>query len=52
VRPIEASLRTGDLLDTRPIRVDAHSGCKANERPLQFHFDEEIYEIAAVLDQW
>jgi hypothetical protein len=35
-----------------PIRVDAYSGCKANERPSQFVLDEEIYEIAAVLDQW
>jgi hypothetical protein len=25
---------------------------KANERPRQFTLDEEIYQIAAVLDQW
>ena len=35
-----------------PIYVDAYSGYKANERPQQFVLDEEIYEIAAVLDQW
>jgi len=35
-----------------PIHVDAYSGHKANERPSQFVLDEEIYEIAAVLDQW
>jgi hypothetical protein len=35
-----------------PIHVDAYSGYKANERPRQFTLDEEIYEIAAVLDQW
>jgi hypothetical protein len=35
-----------------PIYVDAYSGYKANERPRQFVLDEEIYEIAAVLDQW
>jgi len=35
-----------------PIPVDAYSGYKANERPRQFALDEEIYEIAAVLDQW
>jgi hypothetical protein len=35
-----------------PIRVDAYSGCKANERPESFTLDEEIYEIAAVLDKW
>ena len=35
-----------------PIHVDAYSGYKANERPRQFHLDEQIYQIAAVLDQW
>ena len=35
-----------------PIYVEAYSGYKANERPQQFTLDEEIYEIAAVLDQW
>jgi len=35
-----------------PIRVDAHSGYKANERPRYFTVDEDFYEIAAVLDQW
>src|SRR5262249_12009850 len=35
-----------------PVYVDASSGYKANERPCQFTLDEEIYEIAAVLDQW
>src|SRR5262245_26639409 len=35
-----------------PIYVDAYSGYKANERPRQFTLDEEIYEIAAVVDQW
>jgi hypothetical protein len=35
-----------------PIRVDAYSGYKANERPRQFVLDEEIHEIATVLDQW
>jgi hypothetical protein len=34
-----------------PIHVDAYSGFKANERPAAFTLDEEIYEIAAVLDQ-
>ena len=35
-----------------PVDVDAYSGYKANERPRQFVLDEEIYEIATVLDQW
>jgi hypothetical protein len=34
------------------IYVDAYSGYKANERPRQFVLDEEVYEIATVLDQW
>src|SRR5499427_4948749 len=35
-----------------PIHVDAYSGYKANERPRYFTLDEDLYEIAAVLDQW
>jgi hypothetical protein len=35
-----------------PVYVDAYPGYKANERPRQFTLDEQIYEIAAVLDQW
>jgi hypothetical protein len=35
-----------------PIYLDADSEYKANERPRQFVLDEEIYDIAAVLDQW
>jgi hypothetical protein len=34
------------------IYVDAYSGYKADERPRQFVLDEEIYDIADVLDQW
>jgi hypothetical protein len=34
-----------------PIRVDAYSGYKANERPEALTV-EQVYEIAAVLDQW
>jgi hypothetical protein len=35
-----------------PVYVDVYSGFKANERPSQFVLDDEIYDIAAVLDQW
>ena len=35
-----------------PVYVDAYSGYKANERPRQFVLDEDVYEIAAVEDQW
>ena len=34
-----------------PIRVDAYSGYKANERPLRFCL-EDVYEIASLLDRW
>src|SRR5438093_2885229 len=34
------------------IHIDSYSGFKANERPQQFVLDEDVYEIAAVLDQW
>jgi hypothetical protein len=33
------------------IYIDAYSGYKANERPEAFTV-EQVYEIAAVLDQW
>ena len=35
-----------------PIYVDGYSGYKANKRPRQFELDDELYEIAAVEDQW
>ena len=35
-----------------PIYVDAYADYKPNERPRQFELDDEIYEIAAVEDQW
>jgi hypothetical protein len=34
------------------VHVETYSGYKANERPLRFHLDEDIYEIAAVEDRW
>src|SRR5437899_2541534 len=35
-----------------PVYVDAYAGYKANERPREFELDDELYEIAAVEDQW
>ncbi len=35
-----------------PIHVDEYSGHTANQRPRSFTLDEELYEIAGVLDQW
>ena len=34
------------------IYVDGYSGHRANERPRQFTVDEDVYEIAAIEDQW
>ena len=35
-----------------PVYVQSFSGHKADERPRQFVLDDEIYDIAGVLDQW
>src|SRR5437667_11967838 len=35
-----------------PIHVDEYSGHTANQRPRSFTLGEELYEVAAVLDQW
>jgi hypothetical protein len=35
-----------------PIDVDVFSGDESSPRPLEFVLDEEIYEIAAVIDRW
>ena len=35
-----------------PIYVDAHSGYKANERPVRFSLDEEAFDIASIEDRW
>ena len=35
-----------------PIHVDAYSGYRANERPMQFQVDEELFEINEVEDRW
>ena len=34
-----------------PIHVTAYAGYKANERPHEFIVDEELHEIAQVLDR-
>ena len=48
----EQTIQVGFVGCPFPIHVDAYSGYKASERPRQFTLDEEIYEIAAVLDPW
>ena len=35
-----------------PIHVDEYSGHTVNQRPRSFALDDQLYEIAAVLDQW
>jgi hypothetical protein len=34
------------------LRVECHSGYKADERPLRFHLGAQAYEVREVLDQW
>jgi len=34
------------------IYVDAYSGYKANERPVRFELDDQVYQIAAIEDRW
>jgi hypothetical protein len=35
-----------------PIRVEAYSGYKSNERPRRFCLDENVVEISTVEDRW
>ena len=35
-----------------PIHINAYSGYKANERPREFVFDDDYYEIADIEDRW
>jgi hypothetical protein len=35
-----------------PIRVEAYSGYKSNERPRRFSLDENVIEISKVEDRW
>lgn len=34
------------------VRVEAHSGYKANERPLRFWLEERCYQVLEVADRW
>jgi hypothetical protein len=34
------------------IRVDCHSGYKANERPIKFWVDDRVLFVEAIDDQW
>ncbi len=34
------------------VRVECHSGYKADERPLRFRLGESVYEVREILDQW
>ena len=40
------------LKPSLPIHVDAYSGYKANERPLRFWLDADMYEIDTIEDRW
>lgn len=34
------------------IRVDCHSGYKANERPIKFWLDDRVLFVESIEDQW
>ena len=36
----------------RPVRVEAYSGFKADERPLRLYLDDRAFEVVAVEDRW
>ena len=35
-----------------PIRVEAYSGYKSNERPRRFYLDQNVIEISKIEDRW
>jgi hypothetical protein len=35
-----------------PIKVECHSGYKADEYPKCFHWNNDRYEIVEILDRW
>jgi hypothetical protein len=40
------------LINLIPIRVECHSGYKADEYPKRFYLGDEKYEIEEVTDRW
>jgi hypothetical protein len=34
------------------VKVEAYSGCTANERPLRFTLGEQTREVQEILDRW
>jgi hypothetical protein len=35
-----------------PIKVESHSGYKADEYPVRFTYGEEYFDIRAITDRW
>jgi hypothetical protein len=35
-----------------PIRIECHSGYKADEYPVRFYWDDVLFEISKILDRW
>ena len=40
------------IVQTMRVRVEAHSGYTANERPLRFTLGEHTIEVVEILDRW
>ena len=35
-----------------PIKVECHSGYRADEYPRRFFWDDEVYDIIDIMDRW
>lgn len=41
-----------EVKDLFPIKVECHSGFKANEYPVRFYWESHPFEIKEILDRW
>jgi hypothetical protein len=39
-------------MEYEQVRVECHSGYKANEYPIAFTFQEQRWEVSEILDRW
>ncbi len=40
------------MRDLIPIKVECHSGYKANEYPVKFFWESNVFTIEEILDRW
>lgn len=46
------TLRFQLMPDLIPIKVECHSGYKADEYPVCFYLEDQRYEITEIIDRW